>query len=70
MLKLKMDLSDFGIHPDFGLWMHNYACLQAFWSGFKIDNFPKSAILMGLLGRTATINPLQLLILTCCHSNC
>ena len=52
-------MSDFGIHPEFGLQMHNYACLQAFWSGFKIDNFPKSAIkvtLMGSLGRMATIN--------------
>jgi len=39
-----MDLSDFGIHPDFGLQMHKYVHLQAFWSGFKIDNFPKSAI--------------------------
>jgi len=39
-----MDLSDFGIHPDFGLQMHKYVRLQAFWSGFKIDNFPKSAI--------------------------
>jgi len=44
VLELKMDLSDFGIHPDFGLQMHKYVRLQAFWSGFKIDNFPKSAL--------------------------